>query len=805
MATQRDAGALLAHFSPALKRWAKFTSTLRVERNFHGETTVRYMKIIAAILTIFFLLSSVTPAQEEARAAWQVTNFDITANVQQTERILSAVAVLSATNVGRGTGASFTFRIAAKASIKSVTVGGAPANFRTVPESYGNLQRVTATLPSSVAAGGSLVINISYSLPVESNTGNATISPIESQFLQPSFWYPLPNTLFTVRGADTAPFRLIVNSANVISSGFEKSSLAGSTVYEQALFAQPFFVQGDWDKAEGTGEAKNITALLPRGATSEEKKHAEALINLAANARTYYASLFGPAPEVPIRLVAVRRGAGFSDSGTILMEPGTLRRSKVDSATALLVSEAIARLWIGGQTPVRGEGGGLLREALARFLATQFIEKQFGREAAKAEMLRERLAYSTVAKKDGPLARVTPLDGTYFSSIPNKGAMVWRLIDNSLGHDAFITTVRDQLQAGKANASGISLAALRSALAARGGEKVKTLLEQQLDQITDLDLMIGVPQQRGGEWVAALRNLGSTDALTTVRATTASGEQLSVDVVVPARNFGEAVFKTSAKLVRLEIDPDKLYPQLDYSNDSAPRERDVQEALAEATRQFGAQDNVKAETIARQVLGVIPNLQEARIILARALLGQNRSEEAEKLFRLALEETLPTPAALAWGNIGLGEIALRKGQAAEAAKRFNDAVRADAEYASSLAARAGRLKAETAANTLQVDGAVRTFIGQLDQAILSGKKTELEPRVVSGELVRFINGVVGTQPEIWQTRVLRTEQLDANLVAADVSLDTKELGVTRSGTAVLILARTGGSWKLLGIDLFEVN
>jgi tetratricopeptide (TPR) repeat protein len=470
-----------------------------------------------------------------------------------------------------------------------------------------------------------------------------------------------------------------------------------------------------------------------------------------------------------------------------------------------LVSEAIARLWIGGQTPVRAEGGGLLREALARFLATQFIEKQFGREAAKAEMLRERLAYSTVAKKDGPLARVTPLDGTYFSSIPNKGAMVWRLIDKSLGHDAFMNTLREQLQSGKANATGINLAALRSALALRGGDKVKTLLEQQLDQITDLDLMIGVPQQRGGEWVAALRNLGSTDAVTTVKATTASGEQLSVDVAVPARNFGEAVFKTPAKLVRLEIDPDKLYPQLDYSNDSTPRERDIQEALAEATRQLGAQDYVKTETIAREILGVVPNLQEARMILARALLGQNKLDDAEKLFQRALEETLPTAVAWAWGNFGLGEIALRKGQSGEAAKRFNDAVRADGEYASSLAARAGRIKAETAANTLQVDGAVRTFIGQLDQAILSGKKTELDSRVVSGELVRFINGVVGTQPEVWQTRVLRTEQLDANLVAADVSLDTKELGVQRAGTAVLILARTGGTWKLLGIELFEVN
>jgi tetratricopeptide (TPR) repeat protein len=317
--------------------------------------------------------------------------------------------------------------------------------------------------------------------------------------------------------------------------------------------------------------------------------------------------------------------------------------------------------------------------------------------------------------------------------------------------------------------------------------------------------MIGMPQQRGAEWVAALRNLGSTDASTTVRATTSTGEQVSVEVTVQARNFSEAVFKTSAKPVRLEIDPEKLYPQLDYANDSFPRARDLQEALGEATRQFGSQDYVKTEAIAREMLGQAPNMQEARTILGRALLGQNKNDEAEKLFRSVLDEALPTPTTIAWANIGLGEISLGKGQAAEAAKRFNDAVRADAEYASSLAARAGRVKAETAANSLQVDGAVRSFVGQLDQAIISGKKAELESRVVSGELVRFINGVVGTQPEIWQTRVLRTEQLDANLVAADVSLDTKELGRQRSGTAVLILARVGGGWKLLAIDLFEVN
>jgi hypothetical protein len=779
-----------------------------------GKNNSHMMKFLAAILVTIAssflpIASSFLPLeaapQEEARAAWQVTNFDITANLPGADRSLSVTAIVSATNVGRGMGSSFTFRIANKASIKAVTVGGATANFRVVPETYGNLQRVTVTLPTSVVSGGPLVVNINYSLLVESNTGLAALAPAASQFLPLSFWYPTPNTQFTVRGADTAPVHLVVNGGNVLSSGIDKSVAGGPSVYEQPLFAQPFFVQGDWDRVDGTGESKNISAFVPRGASADEKKQAEALVNLTAGARAYFAGVFGPAPDVPLRLVAVRRGAGFSDGGTLLVDAGAFRRTRVDAATALLISETVSRLWLGGQTAVRGEGGGLLREALPRFLAGLFIEKQFGRTAAQAEMLRERLAYSSVAKKDAPLSRVTPLEATYFSSVPNKGAMVWRLADHVLGHDLFMNLLREQLQAGKGNAGGINLAALRKALADRGGEAVRALLDQQLDQVTDLDLLIGLPQQRGSEWVAALRNLGSTDAVTTVSATTSGGEQLSVTVTVPARNFAEAVFKTSAKPVRVEIDPEKLYPQLDYANDSIPRSRDPQEVLGDAARQLGAQDYVKAEASAREVLAQAPNMQEARITLARALLGQNRLDDAEKLFRSVLDEPLPTANSLAWGNIGLGEIALRKAQPAEAARRFNEAVRADGEYASALAARAGRIKAETATNNVPVDPTVRAFIGQLDQAIASGKKAEIESRIVSGELVRFMNGIVGTQPEQWQTRVLRTEQMDANLVAADVSLETKELGQQRSGTAVLVLTRASGGWKLLAIELFEVN
>jgi Tetratricopeptide repeat len=741
-----------------------------------------------------FYLSSVAVAQD---VVWQITSFDINANIQQAERILAGTAVLTATNVGRGTGNTFTFRINNKAAIKSVTAGGANANFRVVPETTGNIQRVTTTLPTAVASNGNITLSISYTLPAESNTGLAAISPIGSQFLPLSFWYPAPNSPFTARGADTARFQLTVNGGNVLSAGMEK----GSGVYDQPLHAQPFFVQGEWDRIDGAAEARGISAFVPKGIASDERKQAEALIALTAAARSYFVSLLGPAPDVPIRLVAVRRGGGFHDAGTILVERAAFRRTKTDSATALLIGEAVSQLWIGNQTPIRGEGGGFIRDGLPRYLATQFIEKQFGRDAAQSELLRQRLNYLVVARRDAPLGRTTQLDDAYFSSVPNKGAMVWRLIDQRLGRDAFAATLKSLLQPSQ-NSAGLTLAATRAALAEKGGEKFKATLDAMLDQVTDTDLMIGVPQQRGAEWVSALRNLGSSEATVRIVGTTDRGEQLSVDSTVPPRGFGEAIFKTPTRIVRAEVDPDKLYPQLDYSNDVAPRARNIKESLDEVTRLINSQDNVRAETVSRGLLSIAPYMQEARIFLARSLLAQNKLDEAEKLFKGVLDDPLPTPLSMAWANIGLGQIASRKGQAAEAAKRFNDAVRAEADYGTAVIARAERIKAEA---TPAIDDSARAFISQMDAGIVSGKKADLESRIVSGELVRFVGGIVGTQPEAWQTRVLRTEQIDANTLVADVSIQAKELGKDQAGTAVLVLSKVGGALKLAAIEQFEVR
>ena len=89
-------------------------------------------RIFLAVLSTTIVFSLPLPrvsAQEEARAAWQVTNFDIRANVQQADTTLNAVAVLGIRNVGKAAGSSLTIRISSKPTITSRTVSGGTARF----------------------------------------------------------------------------------------------------------------------------------------------------------------------------------------------------------------------------------------------------------------------------------------------------------------------------------------------------------------------------------------------------------------------------------------------------------------------------------------------------------------------------------------------------------------------------------------------------------------------------------------------------------------------------------------------------
>ena len=748
-----------------------------------------------AILILFLLSTAAVFGQAPARVVttWQVQKYDLNVTLPQDERSrsITSKAVLTVKNVSGAPASTITLRISSLAEITAIQVNGATAESTKTEEkinSATSLQRAAIRI-GSVAPAGIMTVSVDYKLTIKDNSPVATISPGGSQMLPLAFWYPTPNSWFYTRGADAAAFRIKVTASpgmSVVSAG--KMADGG---FDQSLKAQPFFIAGNWDVSDQNGVAVHI----PKSTGAEGQKRATELAALFTEARTFMSTVLGKTPDVPLRIVSSRRGGGFGSAGTMIVDEGVFRRQKIDSLTAMNIAEATAKLWLGNSVAVTGEGYGVITEGLSRYLATQFLESRFGKDVADVERLRQRSSYAAVSKRDAPMTTVSPIDDFYYPEVANKGAMAWRMFARRVGSANFSTILKAAIQDGEVN-----LPELRQALSEH-----KPLVDYFLDQVTDTNLLAGKPVVEGGETKVALRNTGTTDVAVDVSATTQSGEKLVAPATIKATSYGEVAFRTNATVVRVEIDPDKLYPQTDYYDDIAPLERSDSDPLLSVKRMFdkqGAQEFANAEALARTLLRDVPRFDDLRVLYARSLLAQNKNSEAEREFKSVLEEKLPTSRSIAWANVGLAETASRSGQN-DAALRYADlAIAADAEYGASLAARNVRSKLNVAA---AADNSVKEFFATFDKAASSNRKTEVEALVLPGEVTKFVGGVAGST-EQWQTQVRYIDRIDANtlLVEANMSIKllTKEI---ETGIAVYRLTKVGNTWKLSAVEMFEVR
>ncbi len=745
-----------------------------------------------ALITTTFILTFgfANFAQDDTRvsATWQVSRYDVTATLPQsdTDRNLTAKAKLDLKNVSSRPASTLTLRISPSAEVTSVTMNGTAADFTKAEEKVGtgSLQRIAIRV-AAVPPGGSLTTTIDYKINVKENSGLNAISPTSSQFLPLSYWYPTPNSWYFARGADYAPFRVQVNASgqSIVSSGAE----AGGA-FEQKFGGQPFFIAGNWESVNASG----VSVLLPKGSGSNAQKVASDLAAFASDAKTFTANFLGPPPDIPLRLVGVRRAGGFTGGGTILVDESVFRRGRLDSQTAMTIADSVVKMWLGGSVSIAGDGSGVIREGLAKFIATQFLENKFGKEIADLERQRQRIAYSAVSRRDSPLTVVSSLDDYYYPEVANKGAMAWRILARKVGSDEFYKGLRAATQDGT-----ISLAEIRGQFP---GEK--ELLDHLFDQVTETNLLAGLPQVVGGESRVALKNTGPIDVTVNVMAVMANGERLSAPTTIRAKSFGELAFKTTNKINRVEIDPEKVYPQTDYSDDVAPRESTESDLLLGVKRFFDKQEFSNAERSAIAVLRDQPRFDDVRVLLGRSLLAQGKNADSEREFRAVLEEKLPSPRSFAWANVGLADIAAKSGQSAQAAKFAADAIAADAEYGATLAARAIRNRLNIAG---VADESVKAFFAAFDRAAISNRKTEFEAMTVPGEVSKFVNGISGQTVE-WKTNVVHVDPIDANNVWVEAALTVKLLNrEAETGTAVYRLTRVGGGWKLGAVDIFEVR
>src|ERR1035437_4320198 len=387
---------------------------------------IRYFLTALLSITVSVLSVGTSFAQTGANATWRVQKYNINVSPQPEARSIAVKAIVKLVNVSGNPAATLTLRISPTADVTSVRINNAVADIAKSEEkisSSQSLQRIVSRFPS-VPAGGIVTVAVEYKLNVKENSASASLSPTDAQFLPSSFWYPTPNSWYFPRGSDFAPLRLQIQplaGLSSVSSG--SSSAAGGTtsqaIYDQTLNAQPFFLTDSWEASETFG----VQVLRPKGMGPDGQARATELASVMSDAKSFMTSVLGKAPDVQMRIVAARRGAGFTSGGTVIVDEAVFRRPKIDSLTAMNIAEAVAKIWLGGAVSVNGDGFGAITEGLSRYLATQFIENKYDKDVADVERLRQRTAYAAVSKRDSPIMIASPVDDFYYSEVANKGAI----------------------------------------------------------------------------------------------------------------------------------------------------------------------------------------------------------------------------------------------------------------------------------------------------------------------------------------------------------------------------------------------
>lgn len=737
----------------------------------------------------------------------------------------------------------FGFYANLKTQMTSMKINGEPATFKTNEEPRSNALRIYTDMTTAIAAARELEVEFVYSIPAADRGIGLHVAAGESYLLPQSFWVPTPHTPYAEHGADTAPFSLTVTAPaglKVISSGIRKSENS----FEQSMATQPFVIVGDYEIITRGGEAHPLEVYYPRGLNESGQQQAQRLAAESEKIIAFYVKYFNVAALAPFRVVATQarqlstitsdnfgavREVSFTAVGAVTVDDNLFRRDLLDQGTIELIAGAAARSWIDGQVLLRGRGTGMLRDALPTYLVAQYLGDRYGASQRENAFDRFRRAYAIIAKDDAPLLNQSLLDRNYTTSVYNKGAMIWRLIEKQLGKQTFDNALRASLNRRNVDALSLSgwylpsqngrppqvhplcslsrCASFKDVLLTMGANRniVNEIFSNWIESGLLPDFAIGQPQTTAAGVESTIANFGSGEVTVDIVATTDKGEKLKRTVLAKAGEFGSVSFPAGTTLTTIEADPDKLYLQADYNNDIFPRRPSQSEAFGLANLALNKNDFATAEAKAREGLKETPNAPILQAMLGRILLSQKKNDEAAEVFGAVLKsEPFPLQAYGA-ANLGLAEIALQQNKFAEAATRYRFAAMSDLDAATTVAARDGALKAERGASTVKVPEDVKTFLQRFDTAVLQGTADLVNPFVELGNLRRFAQSLVVRKPSVWVTEAMRAEEWDANRTAVDVTLKIKIEGKDYSGRAVYVVSRAGGKMRLSEVPVFDVK
>lgn len=770
-----------------------------------------------AILALAFA-SSAHAQLEPRRVEFEVQHTDIQVTLRGADSAFSATATLKVVNIGNTSGTSVTLVVSNLAKVSATRVNGTTVKFNASEDRrFPSLSSVRITPPSPIAVNQPVDVSVDYVLTIQESSPITAINPAESVLLPEAHWYPTINTPLWTKGMDFAPFRLTINTtgerpwAPGKAAGSADYGAASSTTFEMTSKGLPAMITTRPQVVNVEGPADSVVSLdaaIPEGIPGDPKSQVLRILDEARRILHFQADIFGARPAVPIHVVFSPRTGGYGVPGLVILSEDLLHRDFADATMIQDLFGALARNWIGSQVRPLDRGWPIIYDALPRYLAAKYLGQRFGEAAEREAFARFVRAYAPLAgaKKDTFLLAQTFAYSDYSVSMFNKGPLVFRMLERVAGWDLLRAAIKNLVSA---NAAGtFTIDELKAQLRISENPAVATVFHQWIETITEPDFLVGIPQQQGDRWSVAVRNFGNGDMAVDVLAVTEGGKRLIQPVTLAEANerYQVVTFATAEKIVKTEIDPEKIWVQVNYDNDTRPLRFSVNTLFNQGLAAMRTQGFAEATTKFEQAVEGDPDDAQALVWLGRAQAMAGNTSAAQETMKRALAMTPSLLTVVSWGNITLGDIAAGQKNFAAAADYYSKAISSLDEFPAALLAYGARRRAEQeGGKQLSIDPSIRAFLSKLDSAIMTGVAASVRTLVSNTDLRKFASGIELQKPELWKTDPLRVDALDADRASVEVGLTLKTKAESKSGTAVLLLKRNGSEWLLEKVNYLDVK
>ena len=297
-------------------------------------------------------------------------------------------------------------------------------------------------LPQTLAPDQSVELEVAYkgafdpALRPKRGPVLATIAPGQSYLLRESRWFPQAENSwdrFTMTLSVTLPAGEVA-----IASGQAAAPEAVGGGKTRTVFraSEPTLagtlVAGSYETVESTAGAP-VTFYLQSVPHSYASTNAETLANIMA----FFSDTFGPlaVPATAVIEIPATTWESYSAPGLLLLATGQWS----SSINYRLLARGLAQQWWRSQTSPATADDAWLADGLARYSEALYVEHAASEEGL-GQVLHDLTVGALVDESAAPVAnagRLPPFSPEYNSIVRDKGAMVFHMLRQVIGDDAF--------------------------------------------------------------------------------------------------------------------------------------------------------------------------------------------------------------------------------------------------------------------------------------------------------------------------------------------------------------------------------